>query len=97
MQETRLFDTSNFTTRSMRSKEDSAEYRYFPDPDLLTVEISDEMLEEARRIPELPNEKKERYINELGLKKDDAEVIISSYEHAKFFEDLINASPKPTR
>ncbi len=95
VQETRLFDTSNFTTRSMRSKEDSAEYRYFPDPDLLTVEISDEMLEEARRIPELPNEKKERYINELGLKKDDAEVIISSYEHAKFFEDLINAGHEP--
>lgn len=95
VQETRLFDTSNFTTRSMRSKEDSAEYRYFPDPDLLTVEISDEMLEEARKIPELPNEKKERYINELGLKKDDAEVIISSYEHAKFFEDLINAGHEP--
>lgn len=95
IQETRLFDTSNFTTRSMRSKEDSAEYRYFPDPDLLTVEISDEMLEEARKIPELPNEKKERYINELGLKKDDAEVIISSYEHAKFFEDLINAGHEP--
>lgn len=95
VQETRLFDTSNFTTRSMRSKEDSAEYRYFPDPDLLTVEISDEMSEEARKIPELPNEKKERYINELGLKKDDAEVIISSYEHAKFFEDLINAGHEP--
>lgn len=95
VQETRLFDTSNFTTRSMRSKEDSAEYRYFPDPDLLTVEISNEMLEEARKIPELPNEKKERYINELGLKKDDAEVIISSYEHAKFFEDLINAGHEP--
>lgn len=95
VQETRLFDTSNFTTRSMRSKEDSAEYRYFPDPDLLTVEISDEMLKEARKIPELPNEKKERYINELGLKKDDAEVIISSYEHAKFFEDLINAGHEP--
>lgn len=95
VQETRLFDTSNFTTRSMRSKEDSAEYRYFPDPDLLTVEISDEMLKEARKIPELPNEKKERYIKELGLKKDDAEVIISSYEHAKFFEDLINAGHEP--
>lgn len=95
IQETRLFDTSNFTTRSMRSKEDSAEYRYFPDPDLLTVEISNEMLEEARKIPELPNEKKERYINELGLKKDDAEVIISSYEYAKFFEDLINAGHEP--
>lgn len=95
VQETRLFDTSNFTTRSMRSKEDSAEYRYFPDPDLLTVEISNEMLEEAKKIPELPNEKKERYINELGLKKDDAEVIISSYEHAKFFEDLINAGHEP--
>lgn len=95
VQETRLFDTSNFTTRSMRSKEDSAEYRYFPDPDLLTVEISNEMLEEARKIPELPNEKKERYINELGLKKDDAEVIISSYEYAKFFEDLINAGHEP--
>lgn len=95
VQETRLFDTTKFITKSMRSKEDSAEYRYFPDPDLLSVEISDEMMSEATKIPELPDQKKTRYVEKLGLKLADAEVIISSYEHAKFFEDLISAGLDP--
>ncbi|ASM35968.1 Asp-tRNA(Asn)/Glu-tRNA(Gln) amidotransferase subunit GatB [Campylobacter sputorum] len=95
VQETRLFDTINLTTRSMRSKEDSAEYRYFPDPDLLPLIIPDEILEECKKIPELPDEKKQRYINELGIKESDAEVLISEYEMALYFEDLIRAGHEP--
>lgn len=95
VQETRLFDTINLTTRSMRSKEDSAEYRYFPDPDLLPLIIPDEVLEECKKIPELPDEKKQRYINELGIKESDAEVLISEYEMALYFEDLIGAGHEP--
>lgn len=95
VQETRLFDTINLTTRSMRSKEDSAEYRYFPDPDLLPLIIPDEVLEECKKIPELPDEKKQRYINELGIKESDAEVLISEYEMALYFEDLIRAGHEP--
>ncbi|PSM52624.1 Glu-tRNA(Gln) amidotransferase, subunit B [Campylobacter blaseri] len=95
VQETRLFDTDLLVTKSMRGKEDSAEYRYFPDPDLLPVEISPEMMEEAINIPELPDQKKSRYINELGIKKSDAEVIISDYPLARYFEDLINKNHDP--
>lgn len=91
VQETRLFDTNKLITKPMRSKEDSAEYRYFPDPDLLPVIISDEMMNEASVLPELPDEKKERYISELGIKESEAKVLISSYEMAKFFEDLIGS------
>lgn len=94
-QETRLFDTNKFVTKSMRSKEDSAEYRYFPDPDLLTVIIDDDMMKTGRKIPELPDEKKVRYVEKLGIKPKDAEVIISTYENAKYFEDLINAGLEP--
>ncbi|MDA3057799.1 Asp-tRNA(Asn)/Glu-tRNA(Gln) amidotransferase subunit GatB [Campylobacter sp. VBCF_05 NA6] len=94
-QETRLFDTNKFVTKSMRSKEDSAEYRYFPDPDLLTVIVDDEMMKEGQNIPELPDEKKVRYVEKLGIKPKDAEVIISTYENAKYFEDLINAGREP--
>ena len=94
-QETRLFDTNKFVTKSMRSKEDSAEYRYFPDPDLLTVIIDDDMMKTGRKIPELPDEKKVRYVEKLGVKPKDAEVIISTYENAKYFEDLINAGLEP--
>ncbi|WP_297575571.1 Asp-tRNA(Asn)/Glu-tRNA(Gln) amidotransferase subunit GatB [uncultured Campylobacter sp.] len=95
IQETRLFDTSNLTTRSMRSKEDSAEYRYFPDPDLLPVVFTDELLKEGRAINELPEEKKERYIKEYGITEYDAGVIISSYEMARYFEDLLEAGIEP--
>lgn len=94
VQETRLFNTSNFTTRSMRNKEDSAEYRYFPDPDLLPVLLKPSMLEVP--LPELPDEKKQRYITELGIKQSDAEVLISSLELSRFFENLLgqNLNPK---
>lgn len=95
VQETRLFDTNSLTTRSMRSKEDSAEYRYFPDPDILSVIVDDEMMARGRAIPELPDQKKARYVSELGLKEADAEIIISTYENAKYFEDLIGGGHDP--
>lgn len=82
VQETRLFDTTNLVTRSMRGKEEAAEYRYFPDPDLLPVLLKDEFLD--IKIPELPDEKKVRFIDKLGIKESDAEVLISSLEMSRF-------------
>lgn len=94
VQETRLFDTSHLVTKSMRGKEEAAEYRYFPEPDLLPVLLNDEML--SVQIPELPDEKKARFVSELGIKESDAEILISSLEMSRFFESLIarNLSPK---
>lgn len=89
VQETRLYDIDKDETRSMRGKEDSAEYRYFPDPDLLPVIIPDDMMEEASKIPELPDEKKVRLINQYGIKEYDAAVITSAVEMAHFFEAMI--------
>ena len=96
VQETRLFDTKTFKTKSMRGKEDSAEYRYFPEPDLLPVILTQEMLEKGKNIPELPDEKRERFVREYKIKEYDANVITSSVEMARFFEDMIQegASPK---
>ncbi|MDR2790630.1 MAG: Asp-tRNA(Asn)/Glu-tRNA(Gln) amidotransferase subunit GatB [Campylobacteraceae bacterium] len=91
VQETRLFSIESGETRSMRNKEDSAEYRYFPDPDLLPVILSEEMLNEGKKIPELPDEKKARYIKDFGIKTYDAEVITSSVELAKYFEEMIQS------
>ncbi|MBR8464073.1 Asp-tRNA(Asn)/Glu-tRNA(Gln) amidotransferase subunit GatB [Campylobacter sp. faydin G-24] len=94
-QETRLFDTVNLVTRSMRGKEDSAEYRYFPDPDLLPVIIDDEMYNEAIKIPELADEKVVRYQKEFGIKEDDAINLVSTAEMARYFEDLVAAKISP--
>jgi len=96
VQETRLFDIDKNETRSMRSKEDSAEYRYFPDPDLLPVMIPEEMLAQCIQIPELPDEKRDRFVTEYGIKAYDANVITASVEMARFFETMIEhgASPK---
>lgn len=93
VQETRLFDTTNLTTKSMRNKEVAAEYRYFPDPDLLPVVLTDEFLNV--KIPELPDEKKIRYINEFGIKESDAEILISSLELSRFFEELLSYKLNP--
>ena len=89
VQETRLFDTEKGLTKSMRGKEDSAEYRYFPDPDLLPVIIPDEMMQECSKIPELPDEKKNRFVKEYGIKEYDATVITSALEMAHFYEEMI--------
>jgi aspartyl-tRNA(Asn)/glutamyl-tRNA(Gln) amidotransferase subunit B len=89
VQETRLFDPEKGETRSMRGKEDAADYRYFPDPDLRPLIITDDMIEQFSKIPELPDEKKERLVKTYGLKEYDASVITSSLEMAHFFEAML--------
>ncbi|VAY87445.1 Aspartyl-tRNA(Asn) amidotransferase subunit B @ Glutamyl-tRNA(Gln) amidotransferase subunit B [hydrothermal vent metagenome] len=89
VQETRLFDVNAGETRSMRGKEDAADYRYFPDPDLLPLIITDEMIEKYSKIPELPDDKKARFVKEFGLKEYDAGVICATKETAQFFEDMV--------
>ncbi|NCD12842.1 MAG: Asp-tRNA(Asn)/Glu-tRNA(Gln) amidotransferase GatCAB subunit B, partial [Epsilonproteobacteria bacterium] len=89
VQETRLYDTEKNETRSMRGKEDSAEYRYFPDPDLLPVLIPDDMMAECIQIPELPDEKRDRFLSEYGIKEYDANVMTSNIEMAHFYEGMI--------
>ena len=87
-QETRLYDSAKDETRSMRSKEFANDYRYFPEPDLLPVVISDEEMQIIKdEFPELPKEKENRYIKELGLSAYDAQIISSSKSMADFFED----------
>ncbi len=90
-QETRLFDTVSGETRSMRGKEDAAEYRYFPEPDLEPVIVSDAMLEEGKNIPELPDAKKARFVREYGIKEYDAAVITGDIEMAHFFDTMLDA------
>ena len=89
-QETRLFDQAKQETRSMRGKEEAADYRYFPEPDLLRAIISDEMLEKYSQIPELPDQKRERFVQEFGLNEYNAGVITSSVEMAHFFESMMS-------
>ncbi|HIP54656.1 MAG TPA: Asp-tRNA(Asn)/Glu-tRNA(Gln) amidotransferase subunit GatB [Sulfurimonas autotrophica] len=89
VQETRLFDQVKQETRSMRGKEEAADYRYFPEPDLLKCVITDEMMEKYTKIPELPDEKKERFVNEYGMNEYNAAVITSSLEMANFFETML--------
>jgi aspartyl-tRNA(Asn)/glutamyl-tRNA(Gln) amidotransferase subunit B len=88
-QETRLWDVNKGITKSMRGKEEAADYRYFPDPDLRPLIVTEEMVEEAKKMPELPDAKVERYINELGLKRYDALVICATKELAYFFEEML--------
>ncbi len=96
-QETRLWDTDRQETRSMRGKEEAADYRYFPEPDLRPVIITDAMRDAARELPELPDQKVARYTQELGIKPYDARVITAEKELAYYFEAMIEAgaSPKP--
>jgi aspartyl-tRNA(Asn)/glutamyl-tRNA(Gln) amidotransferase subunit B len=87
VQETRLYDAAKDETRSMRSKEEANDYRYFPDPDLLPVEISADYIEAVRKqLPELPDEKQQRFIDEYGLRKDDAAQLTVSRTVADYFE-----------
>ena len=86
-QETRLFDPKNGETRSMRSKEEAHDYRYFPDPDLLPLTFTQDYVDAiAASLPELPDDKKGRFISELGLSPYDASVLVSEGENADFFE-----------
>ena len=93
VQETRLYDPDRNETRSMRSKEDAHDYRYFPDPDLLPLELDDGFLEECRiSLPELPDAKRRRYIGELGLSAYNAGVLTAEVETARWFEALLAES-----
>ena len=88
-QETRLFDTKKNETRSMRTKEDAHDYRYFPDPDLLPLELNDEFIEDIKKdIPELPDEKKKRFIEKFKLSPYEANILVSDIETSKYFEDV---------
>ena len=93
VQETRLYDSDKDETRSMRSKEEANDYRYFPDPDLLPVEISAEYIESVReQLPELPDAKQQRFVDEYDLKKDDAAILTISRPVADYFEATVAAT-----
>ena len=94
VQETRLYDPDQDETRSMRSKEDAQDYRYFPDPDLLPLVIDADWIEQVRMsMPELPASKRARYISELGLSEYDAGVLTTSLELSAYFESAIKHLP----
>ena len=93
IQETRLYDPKKDETRPMRSKEEANDYRYFPDPDLLPVEISQEKIDKIKlTLPELPDDKKNRYKNNYGLKEDDAEILSLNSNLSTFFDESIKES-----
>ncbi len=92
-QETRLFDTKRNITRSMRSKEDAHDYRYFPDPDLLPLEFDDNFIDNIKKeIPELPDQKKNRFIEKFKLTPYEANILVSDLETSKYFEKVIENS-----
>jgi len=92
-QETRLFDTKKNETRSMRSKEDAHDYRYFPDPDLLPLELKNDFIEKIKsEIPELPDEKKKRFIDKFNLSPYEANILVSDKETSEYFEKVIKNS-----
>jgi len=88
-QETRLFDPAKGETRSMRSKEEAHDYRYFPDPDLLPLELTQDYVEQLKtKLPELPDEKRARFIKEFGLSAYDADVLVAEQPSADYFESV---------
>ncbi len=94
VQETRLFDTNKGITLSMRNKEESADYRYFKDPDLYPVFIDEKLLKEAQKINELPSAKRIRYMKDFNLKEDDANLLVSDPLLAEYFESMLNLGVK---
>jgi aspartyl-tRNA(Asn)/glutamyl-tRNA(Gln) amidotransferase subunit B len=97
-QATVLFDPDKGSTHAMRSKEEAHDYRYFPDPDLLPLDITAAMLEQVRAtLPELPQAKRERYVNELGLAAYDANLLTASREMADFFEAVLAEAPSQAK
>jgi aspartyl-tRNA(Asn)/glutamyl-tRNA(Gln) amidotransferase subunit B len=97
-QATVLFDPDKGSTHAMRSKEEAHDYRYFPDPDLLPLDITPVMLEQARAsLPELPQAKRDRYVSELGLSSYDASILTASREMADFFEIVLNEVPNQAK
>ena len=96
IQQTRLWDEKSGITKPMRSKEESFEYRYFPDPDLVPLIIDDEWIDDVRKtLPELPKEKLERFIEEYGIKPEDARVLVEERELAEYFERAAKKSKEP--
>jgi len=94
-QETRLFDIKKNETRSMRSKEDAHDYRYFPDPDLLPLTIDKSLIEKIKKnLPELPDKKKERFIQDYSLSPYEANVLVSEQEISNYFEEVVKTSDK---
>jgi aspartyl-tRNA(Asn)/glutamyl-tRNA(Gln) amidotransferase subunit B len=92
-QETRLFDPDKGETRSMRSKEEAHDYRYFPDPDLLPLELSPSLVEELKQhLPELPDGKKARFVRDYALSAYDADVLVAERDTAEYFESVIGGS-----
>ncbi len=92
-QETRLFDTKKNETRSMRSKEDAHDYRYFPDPDLLPLNLDKKLIEDIKKnLPELPDEKKKRFISDYSLSSYEANILVSEKEISNYFEEVANNS-----
>jgi aspartyl-tRNA(Asn)/glutamyl-tRNA(Gln) amidotransferase subunit B len=90
VQETRLYDADKHETRSMRSKEEANDYRYFPDPDLLPVEVDEALIEEIRAtLPELPDARQQRFVSDYGLSDYDTDVIVSSRPMADYFEQVV--------
>ena len=95
-QETRLYDPDNNETRTMRSKEEANDYRYFPDPDLLPVVVSSELIENIKaQMPELPQEKRDRFMHTYGLNTYDANVLASSRELADYYEAVVKTAQEP--
>ena len=95
VQETRLYDSANGETRPMRSKEEAHDYRYFPDPDLLPLRLSEAYVEDLRAaLPELPDAKRERFIAEYGLSAYDAGVLVSEQENAAYYEKVAKGRDK---
>ncbi|WRB89127.1 Asp-tRNA(Asn)/Glu-tRNA(Gln) amidotransferase subunit GatB [Helicobacter pylori] len=94
VQETRLFDTAKGITLSMRNKEESADYRYFKDPDLYPVFIDEKLLKEAQKINELPSAKKIRYMKDFNIKEDDANLLVSDPLLAQYFESMLHLGVK---
>lgn len=96
IQETRHWDDSNKMTVTLRTKEEAHDYRYFPEPDMVPMNLTDDFIEEVRKsLPELPAEKKERFIGEYGLKEKDAGILVGDKEMAAFFEEAAKKSQKP--
>jgi len=94
-QETRLFDTKKNATRSMRSKEEAHDYRYFPDPDLLPLKLEQSLVDKLKKeLPELPDEKKERFIKEHNLSPYEANILVSEKEISDYYEEVIKKCDK---
>ncbi len=92
-QETRLFDPVKMETRSMRSKEEANDYRYFPDPDLLPVVIADEQIEAIKAtMPELPAARRARFVADFGVTEYDAHVLTLTREMSEFYEEVVDAA-----